>query len=83
MDLKQQFEKASQDVKLLPSQPNEVLLKLYGLYKQATSGDVSGSRPGMIDFKGRSKFDRWAEQKGKSTEDAMKEYIDCVSEISS
>lgn len=55
---------------------NDVLLRLYGLFKQATAGDVSGSRPGMMDFKGRAKYDAWAGRKGMSRDDAMRAYID-------
>lgn len=54
---------------------NEELLDLYALFKQASEGDVTGDRPGGFDFKGIAKYDAWAEQKGKSKEDAMKEYI--------
>lgn len=55
---------------------SDVLLRLYGLFKQATAGDVSGSRPGMMDFKGRAKYDSWAGRKGMSRDDAMRAYID-------
>lgn len=41
-------------------------LKIYALFKQATKGDVVGSRPGMIDFVGRAKYDAWAALKGTS-----------------
>ena len=35
-------------------------LEFYGLYKQATSGKCSTSRPGMFDFAGRAKW--WVPQ---------------------
>jgi acyl-CoA-binding protein len=54
------------------------LLELYGLFKQATAGDVSGSRPGMLDFKGRAKYDAWASRKGRSRESAMDAYVKVV-----
>lgn len=54
---------------------NTELLDLYALFKQATEGDVTGDRPGGFDFKGIAKYDAWAERKGKSKEDAMREYI--------
>ena len=34
--------------------------------------DVSGERPGMLDMKGRAKFDAWAKRKGTTKDDAMK-----------
>lgn len=50
-------------------------LSMYSLFKQATEGDVSTPRPGMLDFTGRSKWDAWNKVKGMSKEDAEKEYI--------
>lgn len=55
---------------------NELKLEFYGLYKQATEGDVSGKRPGMMDFVGRAKYDAWAALKGTSPEEAMQRYVD-------
>ncbi|MFN8334161.1 MAG: acyl-CoA-binding protein [Cyclobacteriaceae bacterium] len=76
MELQQQFESAVARSKELTKRPsNEELLDLYALFKQASEGDVTGDRPGGFDFKGIAKYDAWAEQKGKSKEDAMKEYI--------
>ncbi len=83
MDLQAQFTKAVADSKNISSRPsNEQLLKLYALYKQATEGDVSGSRPGMFDFKGQAKYDAWAGVKGSSKHDAMQKYIDLVASLS-
>ena len=55
---------------------NELKLEFYGLYKQATEGDVSGKRPGMMDFVGRAKYDTWEKLKGMSSDEAMQKYID-------
>lgn len=50
-----EFEKAADDVKKLKTKPNDSeLLELYGLFKQASVGDVNTERPGMLDFKGRT-----------------------------
>jgi len=74
--LKDQFAEAKGRVEKMTSRPsNEELLALYGLYKQATEGDVAGTRPGMLDLKGRAKYDAWARRKGTSKEDAMKGYV--------
>src|SRR5687767_10560045 len=63
--LKQEFETAAAEVQKLPSRPdNDTLLKLYSLYKQATEGDAKGSRPGLLDLKGRKKYDAWAAIRG-------------------
>ncbi|MCX7071104.1 MAG: acyl-CoA-binding protein [Gammaproteobacteria bacterium] len=75
-DLKAQFEQAQKDVKTLTKKPsNDDLLTLYSLFKQGSSGDVTGSRPGMLDMVGRAKFDAWAGLKGTSTDEAMKKYV--------
>ncbi|MBE0487112.1 acyl-CoA-binding protein [Marinobacter sp.] len=55
---------------------NEMKLEFYALYKQATAGDVSGKRPGMMDFVGRAKYDAWEKYKGTSSDEAMQQYID-------
>ncbi|AMP09118.1 acyl-CoA-binding protein [Collimonas arenae] len=54
------------------------MLKLYALFKQGSSGDVQGDRPGMTDFVGRAKWDAWNELKGTSQEAAQQQYIDLV-----
>ena len=69
----------SRELSVRPS--NEDLLMLYALYKQATEGDVSGERPGGFDFKAIAKYDAWAAVKGKSKEDAMKEYVSLVDRL--
>ncbi len=81
-DLQSRFRQAAEDSKQLPKRPdNNTLLKLYSLYKQATVGDVTGSRPGGFDMEGKMKSDAWARQKGKAGEAAMQEYIDLVESL--
>jgi acyl-CoA-binding protein len=76
------FTAAQERVKLLSKRPsNAELLDLYGLYKQATEGDVKGSRPGLLDPKGRAKFDAWAGRKGTATADAKAAYVALVAEL--
>jgi diazepam-binding inhibitor (GABA receptor modulator, acyl-CoA-binding protein) len=77
-DLAQRFADAQAKIKPVTGLGNDVMLDMYALYKQATVGDASGSRPGMLDVKGRAKFDAWAKQKGKSKDAAMEAYIALV-----
>ncbi len=78
-DLQAQFEAAAASAKNLSSRPdNSTLLQMYALYKQATAGDVSGSRPGMFDLAGGAKYDAWSKLKGTGKEDAMQKYIDLI-----
>lgn len=81
MSLTDEFKKAAEEAKGLPSQSNETLLRLYALFKQAESGDISSKRPGMLDLRGRAKWDAWSKLKGTSQDEAMKAYIDLVSEL--
>jgi len=81
-DLKKLFDKAVADSKSLPEKPdNATLLKIYALYKQATSGDVDGKRPGFTDMVGRAKWDAWNEVKGKGADAAMQEYVDLIDSL--
>jgi acyl-CoA-binding protein len=81
-ELATKFEEAQRRAKELTKTPsNDELLELYALYKQATAGDVSGARPGMMDFKGRAKFDAWAGRKGTSRDEAMKKYVAAVDRL--
>jgi diazepam-binding inhibitor (GABA receptor modulating acyl-CoA-binding protein) len=81
-DVKAAFEQAALDSKKLAKRPdNNTLLKLYALYKQATSGDVSGSRPAGFDMEGKLKYDAWAKLKGKTKDAAMQEYAALVESL--
>ncbi|BDX06234.1 acyl-CoA-binding protein [Planctobacterium marinum] len=82
MSLQEAFEQASTESKQLPQRPSdEDMLKIYALFKQATAGDVTGDRPGIFDFVAGAKYDAWAEQKGKSSDDAKQEYVDLINKL--
>ncbi len=83
MELKSQFEQAVTESKALSQKPdNSTLLSLYSLYKQATEGDVSNDAPSNpFDFVAKAKYNAWEEQKGKTKEAAMQEYIDLVTKL--
>lgn len=76
------FTDAQERVQKLSKRPsNSELLELYGLYKQATEGDAKGSRPGLLDPKGRAKFDAWTGRKGTSPAEAKARYVTLVGEL--
>jgi acyl-CoA-binding protein len=82
MTLQASFDQAVADSKNLPERPdNMTLLKMYALYKQASSGDAGGERPGFSDMIGRAKWDAWDALKGTSKDDAMQQYIDLVASL--
>jgi acyl-CoA-binding protein len=81
-DLDTQFQAAAEAAKQLPERPdNDTMLKLYGYFKQATEGDVSGPKPGFFDFVGTAKYEAWEKLKGMSPDDAKKKYIDLVKRL--
>jgi len=84
VDLAKRFELAQIEAKKLPSRPDDdTLLELYSWFKQATEGDVSGTRPGAFDFVARAKYDAWAARKGIKKDRAMRAYIKLVEYLQS
>jgi acyl-CoA-binding protein len=81
-DLKSTFEAAGANSSKLSERPdNTTLLRIYGLYKQATQGDVQDAKPGFSDLVGRAKWDAWNQQKGSSAETAMQAYVDLIESL--
>ena len=81
-DLQARFELASKQVTELSEAPDNLAkLKLYALFKQSSVGDATGSRPGMMDFVNRAKYDAWAELKGRTQDEAKNDYIAFVEEL--
>jgi acyl-CoA-binding protein len=76
MATREELDEAVKRVNALKTAPGTSdMLALYALYKQATVGDATGSRPGMFDVKGRAKFDAWSEKKGTTKEAAADQYL--------
>ena len=82
-DLNALFEAAQANSKLLAERPdNPTLLKIYGLFKQATLGDNTEKKPGFGDMIGRAKWDAWNGFKGTSGDDAKRQYIELIQSLS-
>lgn len=82
MNNEKAFELAQERVKKLKSAPSAgELLGLYSLYKQATLGDATGPRPGILDMRGRAKFDAWNSRASLSKQDARTAYVDLVDQL--
>ncbi|KAK9667726.1 hypothetical protein RND81_13G007200 [Saponaria officinalis] len=75
MSLEAEFNQYAEKVKSLKQATNDDLLVLYGLYKQATIGDVNIACPGLFYQKDRAKWNSWNGYKGKSKDEAMTDYI--------
>ena len=81
-DLKAAFESAVANSKNLSERPdNASLLKIYGLYKQATVGDNTEKKPGFGDMVGRAKWDAWNGLKGTAGDAAMQQYVDLIESL--
>ena len=59
---------------------NEDKLDFYALFKQGTVGDINTERPGMLDMKGKAKWDAWKAKEGMSQDDAKAAYVAKVQE---
>ncbi|XP_029593692.1 acyl-CoA-binding domain-containing protein 7 isoform X2 [Salmo trutta] len=60
------FERVADDVKKVKSRPSDQeLLDMYGLYKQAIFADINIDKPGMLDMKGKTKWEAWDSRKGE------------------
>jgi diazepam-binding inhibitor (GABA receptor modulator, acyl-CoA-binding protein) len=81
-DLRKQFDAAAKEVLKAKKDPgNDLKLKMYAHYKQATEGDVAGDKPGFTEFVARAKYEAWAKLKGMSADDARKAYIKLVERV--
>lgn len=92
MSLQQEFEAAVQQVDNLPADTApKYMTELYGLYKQATEGDVNmkgdavaadaatqASGPAGLS---QAQWDSWDRYKGTSEDDAKRQYVAKVAEI--
>jgi len=81
-DLKKKFDAAAAAVMKAKKDPgNDMKLRLYAHFKQATEGDVAGDKPGFTDFVNRAKYEAWAKLKGTSADKAMQDYIKLVERV--
>ncbi|XVE97916.1 hypothetical protein REPUB_Repub03eG0060100 [Reevesia pubescens] len=82
MSPKEEFQESADKAKALPPTTKDAdKLILYGLYKQATVGNVNTNRPGIFSPTARAKWDAWKAVEGKAKEEAMTEYIAKVKEL--
>lgn len=81
-DLQAEFDAAVANSRKLPQRPdNATLLKMYGLYKQATAGDVTEKKPGFGDMIGRAKWDAWNALKGTGSDEAKQQYVALIQSL--
>ena len=81
-DLQSRFDAAVANSKNLSERPdNATLLKIYALYKQASSGDNTEKKPGFGDMVGRAKWDAWNGLKGTASDAAKQQYVDLIESL--
>ena len=77
-----EFLTAADYVKKLKTTPNnDELGVLYGLYKQATIGDINTLKPNFFSFKESKKWDSWNQYKGMNQYESEVKYIMTVNEM--
>ncbi|XP_042607848.1 acyl-CoA-binding domain-containing protein 4 isoform X1 [Cyprinus carpio] len=85
-DCQRRFQAAVDVIQSLPKNGSyrpsyEVMLRFYGLYKQAVCGQCTASRPGFWDPVGRYKWDAWNQLGDMSRESAMAAYVDEMKKV--
>ena len=80
-EIKSDFEQACINIKQVSNLENEILLELYGLYKQALEGDCNINKPGFFDLKAQAKWTAWNDNKGLDSLTAMRRYVRKVKSI--
>ena len=82
MPMHETFEHAAKAIKDSDKEPNlkkvtkEERMRLYALYKQATEGECTNCDPQNVESEERDKCEAWCKVKGRSKQDAEKEYVD-------
>ncbi|TRM64288.1 acyl-CoA-binding protein [Schizophyllum amplum] len=67
------------DGPIKPTQDEQLFF--YKYFKQAKVGDNTTTRPGMLDFTGKAKWDAWTEVKGTTADEARDKYVKKLLEI--
>uniref|UniRef100_A0A3B3UKU1 Enoyl-CoA delta isomerase 2 n=1 Tax=Poecilia latipinna TaxID=48699 RepID=A0A3B3UKU1_9TELE len=78
----EQFEQAKSKLSALKKDPgNEVKLKIYALFKQATQGPCNTPKPGMLDFVNKVKWDAWKSLGSISQDEAREQYCNLIGSL--
>ncbi|XP_039547210.1 acyl-CoA-binding domain-containing protein 4 isoform X2 [Pimephales promelas] len=85
-DCQRRFQAAVDVIQTLPKNGSykpsyDVMLRFYGLYKQAVNGPCTAPRPGFWDPIGRYKWDAWNQLGDMSRESAMAAYVDEMKKV--
>merc|ERR1712080_341177 len=77
------FNSAAETVKnkLNKTLSDDELKQVYGLFKQATVGDVNLPKPGMTDLRGAAKWEAWKAVEGLSKDQAQQQYVELTAKL--
>ena len=77
------FEEAFENANIVPQDtvPQDIQLVLYGLYKQATSGNTNLYFQNPQDLRNAFKLNAWMQVKNLSIDEAKKQYIDIINQL--
>ncbi|KAI5643719.1 acyl coA binding protein domain-containing protein [Phthorimaea operculella] len=86
MSLEEKFNAAVNVIRSLPKsgsyQPsNELMLRFYSYYKQATEGPCDKPKPGFWDVVNRAKWESWNKLGNMTKNEAMQAYVDELHKI--
>lgn len=81
-ELEKQFLNAANQIKESNLKlENDVMLKLYGYYKQGIMGDCNIECPAFWQVKEKAKWEAWEQHRGMKKTHSMKKYIKLVESI--
>lgn len=81
-ELEQEFEAAADRLRhLVQTASRDQLLYLYARYKQVKVGKCNTAKPGFFDFEGQRKWQAWKQLGDMDSEQAMQEYVSCVTSL--
>ena len=66
---------------LLPTVDKEILVTLYGLYKQALEGPCNTSKPTWFDQRGRYKWEAWNKLGDMPSSEAKERYVEMIRQL--
>ncbi|VDM01192.1 unnamed protein product [Schistocephalus solidus] len=76
------FEEAKLALSKLRKEPdNDIKLKIYALFKQATEGNCTKQRPGRLDFINFAKWQAWSDLGKMTTKVASESYIKLIKQL--
>lgn len=80
--LEEEFSRATKFIERSHDRFEQIdLLKFYGFYKQATVGKCNVSKPGIFNMTGRTKWSAWNELGDLTKEEAMKGYVQHLTDL--